>query len=186
MTVKASEYKKHYDEFAQNVAYAARTWHHHVHLNNRAAEDQVILAALDKAARYWLDQRYAAVQTTIIFLGKIFDNDGRVHNVDKTLRAAHEEKEHFSKTELRKRKVESGGEFEGLDEYVQNATEPDSEDFKAISADRGHRGYMGSANMTISSLRSRMELGVILRGTAAAQLDRILRVVVTMAAPFAV
>jgi len=135
MTVKASEYKKHYDEFAQNVAYAARTWHHHVHLNNRAAEDQVILAALDKAARYWLDQRYAAVQTTIIFLGKIFDNDGRVHNVDKTLRAAHEEKEHFSKTELRKRKVESGGEFEGLDEYVQNATEPDSEDFKAISAE---------------------------------------------------
>jgi len=55
--------------------------------------------------------------------------------------------------------------------------------FKAISADRGQRGYVGSANMTVSSLRSRMELGVILTGKVAAQLDRILRVVTTMASP---
>jgi PLD-like domain len=52
--------------------------------------------------------------------------------------------------------------------------------FKAASADGGQRAYMGSANMTFSSLRSRMELGVILSGAAAAQLDRILRIVVTM------
>jgi phosphatidylserine/phosphatidylglycerophosphate/cardiolipin synthase-like enzyme len=55
--------------------------------------------------------------------------------------------------------------------------------FKAVSADSGTRAYMGSANMTVSSMRSRMELGVILNGTAAAQLDRILRVVITMATP---
>ena len=55
--------------------------------------------------------------------------------------------------------------------------------FKAISADRGQRAYLGSANMTVLSLRSRMELGVILGGAAASQLDRILRVVLTRAAP---
>ena len=55
--------------------------------------------------------------------------------------------------------------------------------FKAISADHGQRAYLGSANMTVSSLRSRMELGVILSGTIARQLDRILRVVLTIAAP---
>jgi len=55
--------------------------------------------------------------------------------------------------------------------------------FKAISADRGERAYLGSANMTFSSLRSRMELGVILRGRTASELDRILRVVLTMATP---
>jgi hypothetical protein len=55
--------------------------------------------------------------------------------------------------------------------------------FKAISADRGLRGYVGSANMTVSSLRSRMELGLILTGNAASQLERILRVVLTMAVP---
>jgi len=55
--------------------------------------------------------------------------------------------------------------------------------FKAISADRGQRAYLGSANMTVSSLRSRMELGVILSGNTALQLDRILRVVLAIAKP---
>lgn len=55
--------------------------------------------------------------------------------------------------------------------------------FKAISADRGARAYLGSANMTVSSLRSRMELGVILSGSAARQLDSVLRVVLTLASP---
>ncbi|MFN7998444.1 MAG: phospholipase D-like domain-containing protein [Bryobacteraceae bacterium] len=55
--------------------------------------------------------------------------------------------------------------------------------FKAVSADRGVQAYMGSANMTVWSLRSRMELGVILTGASAAQLDRILRIVISMASP---
>lgn len=127
-----SEYKKHYQQFSQNVAFAIRTWHHHVHLNNRANEDPLILAALQKSPRYWDDQRYIAVQTTIIFLGKIFDNDSRVYNVDKTLRAANDEKKHFSKSELRKRKVESGIQFEGIDKYLENVAELSNEDLKVI------------------------------------------------------
>ncbi|MDE1902080.1 MAG: hypothetical protein KGI37_10630 [Alphaproteobacteria bacterium] len=130
-----TEYKRHYKEFSQNVAFAARTWHHHVHLNNRAAKDEAILAALNKAPRFWLDLRYSSVQTTIIFLGKIFDNDGQAFNVDKTIKSAHEEIAHFSKDELRKRKVESAGEFEGLDEYIKQASELDADGLKAIRAE---------------------------------------------------
>ena len=70
--------------------------------------------------------------------------------------------------------------------FEGTGTETQTFHFKAVSADRGQRGYMGSANMTVSSLRSRMELGVILGGAAASQLDRILRIVLTMAAPFSV
>jgi hypothetical protein len=70
--------------------------------------------------------------------------------------------------------------------FEGTGTETQTFHFKAVSADRGHRGYMGSANMTVSSLRSRMELGVILSGTAASQLDRILRVVLTVASPFSI
>ena len=55
--------------------------------------------------------------------------------------------------------------------------------FKAISADRGARAYLGSANMTVSSLRSRMELGVVVTGKVAEELDRVLRVVLTLASP---
>jgi len=51
--------------------------------------------------------------------------------------------------------------FEGM------GTDTQTFHFKAISADRGQRGYLGSANMTVSSLRSRMELGVILTGRTA-------------------
>jgi hypothetical protein len=70
--------------------------------------------------------------------------------------------------------------FEGV------GTETQTFHFKAVSADHGQQGYLGSANMTVSSLRSRMELGVILSGAAALQLDRILRVVLTMATPLSV
>jgi len=55
--------------------------------------------------------------------------------------------------------------------------------FKAISADRGVRSYLGSANMTESSLSSRMEIGVVLTGKVAEDLDRVLRVVLTLASP---
>jgi hypothetical protein len=37
--------------------------------------------------------------------------------------------------------------------------------------------------MTVSSLRSRMELGVVLTGKVAEELDRVLRVVLTLASP---
>jgi len=55
--------------------------------------------------------------------------------------------------------------------------------FKAISADRGTRSYLGSANMTESSLRSRMEIGLVFTGKVAKELDRVLRVVLTLASP---
>lgn len=130
-----ADYKQHYKEFSQNVAYAARTWYHHVHLNNRASKDGSILEALNKAPRFWRDLGYSSVQTTIIFLGKIFDTDSRVFNVDKTVRAVHDNKEHFSKHRLRERKIELAGEFEGLDEYINSASELGRDDLKAISAE---------------------------------------------------
>src|SRR5207253_4588515 len=53
--------------------------------------------------------------------------------------------------------------------------------FKAASADSGKMAYLGSANMTFSSLRSTMELGVLLKGQPAAELDAILKVVLSIA-----
>jgi hypothetical protein len=55
--------------------------------------------------------------------------------------------------------------------------------FKAASADRGKLAYLGSANMIRSSLRSRMELGVLLRGRPAEELDAVLTVVLSIAKP---
>jgi phosphatidylserine/phosphatidylglycerophosphate/cardiolipin synthase-like enzyme len=64
--------------------------------------------------------------------------------------------------------------------YKGTGADTETFHFKAVSADYGRRAYLGSANMTVSSLRSRMELGVILNGAISQQLDRILRVVLTL------
>jgi AbiU2 len=130
-----SEYKKYYAEFSQNVAFAVRTWHHNLYLNSRASDDDALHKALNRAPRYWLDQRYSALQTTIIFLGKIFDKDGRAHSVDKTIKAAREQRGHFGRKKLRERKIEIGGEFNGIDEYIENASELTIEDIEVISAE---------------------------------------------------
>jgi phosphatidylserine/phosphatidylglycerophosphate/cardiolipin synthase-like enzyme len=53
--------------------------------------------------------------------------------------------------------------------------------FKAVSADGGQRAFVGSANMTVSSFRSRMEFGVVLRGEPARHVDGVLRVVTALA-----
>lgn len=45
--------------------------------------------------------------------------------------------------------------------------------FKCIIADHGKQAYLGSANFTLASFRSRMELGVLLDGDDACALSRI-------------
>ncbi len=69
-----------------------------------------------------------------------------------------------------------------------NWYEPNSEDpfgtqtfhFKAAAVDNGNKAYLGSANMTSGGLRSRMELGVVLRGSTATTLAHILDIVLSI------
>jgi phosphatidylserine/phosphatidylglycerophosphate/cardiolipin synthase-like enzyme len=70
--------------------------------------------------------------------------------------------------------------------FEANGAATETFHFKAISVDRGKSGYIGSANMTTSSLRSRMELGIILHDDLAAQLDRVLRIAMTLAKPVSI
>ena len=55
--------------------------------------------------------------------------------------------------------------------------------FKAASADGGRKAYVGSANLTASSLRSRMELGLMVTGAAGIQVDSILRIALSLSTP---
>lgn len=130
-----NDYKKHYERFRQNVHFVARTWHGYVHLNNRAAAEETVLNALNRAPRYWLDQRYIAIQTTIIFLGKIFDYDARAYSIDKLNKILRNWLGYFNRSELRKRKIDLAGEFEGIDAYINNAHELGKQDLEAISTE---------------------------------------------------
>ncbi len=67
--------------------------------------------------------------------------------------------------------------FKPLDE---DPTKIQTFHFKAAIIDDGEKAYLGSANMTSGGLRSRMELGVVLRGEAALTLARILESVLSI------
>ncbi len=53
--------------------------------------------------------------------------------------------------------------------------------FKCIIADHGKQAYLGSANFTVASFRSRMELGVLLDGEDARALSRIVNQTISRA-----
>jgi phosphatidylserine/phosphatidylglycerophosphate/cardiolipin synthase-like enzyme len=75
-----------------------------------------------------------------------------------------------------------------LDWYERSEEDPFGSQtfhFKAVVSDAGERAYLGTANFTTSSLRSRMEMGYILSGAPAFQLARVLDTVVHMARPAA-
>ncbi len=55
--------------------------------------------------------------------------------------------------------------------------------FKSVVADDGEKAYLGTANLTTSGLRSRMELGVVLTGEPAARLSGIVDTVLGLARP---
>jgi phosphatidylserine/phosphatidylglycerophosphate/cardiolipin synthase-like enzyme len=55
--------------------------------------------------------------------------------------------------------------------------------FKAAVADDGHKAYLGTANLNVAGLRSRMELGVILEGEVARRLADIIKVTLSIARP---
>jgi hypothetical protein len=57
--------------------------------------------------------------------------------------------------------------------------------FKAVVSD-DNRAYLGTANMTIGGLRSRMELGVLLEGHLAWKLAQIVKVTLNIARPVAI
>jgi phosphatidylserine/phosphatidylglycerophosphate/cardiolipin synthase-like enzyme len=63
----------------------------------------------------------------------------------------------------------------------QRGSEVQTFHFKAAVADEGRIAYLGSANLTTSGLRSRLELGVILAGEAARQLYRVINTTLRLA-----
>lgn len=55
--------------------------------------------------------------------------------------------------------------------------------FKAVISDAGRKAYLGSANLTMAGLRSRMELGLIVHGRVAQNLAAVIDSVVALGNP---
>lgn len=130
-------YTEHYKAFSQNVNFAARILHYYLHMSARANE-KADYDALNKTARFWNDFNFMALQTVIIFLGKIFDSQSRTHNLSKLLNALPQSLDHFSKANLKARKIATGGDKNfDWDEYVKDAHELNQADVDLIHAEVG-------------------------------------------------
>jgi phosphatidylserine/phosphatidylglycerophosphate/cardiolipin synthase-like enzyme len=73
-----------------------------------------------------------------------------------------------------------------LDWYEPSAMDPlGSRTFhlKAVIVDEGARAYLGTANLTKSCLRSRLEVGILLQGTDASDLVPVVNLVLQLAKP---
>ena len=127
-------YKCHFNAFEQNIKFAARILHYYLHMGSLAQLDTAEYKALNYNARFWNDFNFIALQTTIIFLGKIFDKDTRTHNIRALLKSLSLNLKYFSKNSLRQRKINLGS-TDGIDEYISNAHELDQSDIHDIHAE---------------------------------------------------
>lgn len=129
-----ADYQTHYKAFSQNINFAARILHYYLHLGTLAKEGSNEYKALNEHARFWNDFNFVALQTVIIFLGKIFDSQSKTHNLTKLLETLPLSLDHFSKANLRARKIKmSTGDLSWLDEYISRAHELNAEDLVVIN-----------------------------------------------------
>lgn len=128
-------YKEHYKAFSQNVEYAARILQYYLRLSFVGDYNSDNYKALNYNARFWTDYNFMAVQTVIIFLGKIFDTQNKTHNLTKMLDALALNLDYFSRENLRARKIEIGGLFDGLNDYIKNAHELNVTDVDLIKSE---------------------------------------------------
>lgn len=128
-------YIKHYKAFSQNTNFAARVLHYYLHLGTMAKPHDKEYNALNKTARFWNDFNFMALQTTIIFLGKIFDAQKRAHSLTKLIEVLPHSLEYFSKSMLKERKMALGEKFDWLEAYMEDAHELTLDDVEVINAE---------------------------------------------------
>ena len=126
------EYKSYYTKFAQNVYFAARTLYYFLNITQKAVDKNEVHNVLEYNAQFWNDYNFMTIQSVVIFLGKIFDDDTRSYSLKNMLKKAVDGMEYFSRASLRKRKIELAGTFEGIEEYIQNSHELSNEDIKNV------------------------------------------------------
>jgi hypothetical protein len=98
-----------------------------------AAEDRVVLRAMNRTPLFWNTTLGALQATTFIVLGRIFDPDTRNHSVSRLLSLAHANMGIFSRSALADRKRrQSANADEWLPEYLRTVYEPTTEDFRRL------------------------------------------------------
>lgn len=114
-------------ESAVQFFYAWRT------VNEVAAKNKAVFAALNKAPLFWKTTLGALQTSAFIALGRVFDQEQDTHNIDRVLRIAQRNLEIFSLEALAERKRRlSPNSHEWLSEYLKTAYVPTEDDFRRL------------------------------------------------------
>lgn len=98
-----------------------------------SARDRSVLELLNQAPVFWRTNMGALQEATFTALGRVFDEDGRTHNVDRLLKVAQANPGIFTASALRTRKRAGAPvEPDWLDDYVANAYLPRPEDWRRL------------------------------------------------------
>ena len=127
-------FKAHYKAVQGNVNLAARILGYHLELASHVTDNQDNYNALNNTARFWNDFNFMAMQTVIMSLGKVFDDDQDTHNLSQMMKSLRESLDYFGKEKLRQRKLSWGlTDQQMLDDAIDHAHEMSLDDVKVIA-----------------------------------------------------
>lgn len=93
-----------------------------------------VLSKLNETPSFWITARYSLLVAAFVALGRIFDQDRRsVHNIDKLLRAVHQNIGIFTQAGLLQRKTADGMDPVFAAEYVKEKHDLTPADVKEMS-----------------------------------------------------
>jgi hypothetical protein len=130
-----AEYWRDFEIIRNNVNAAMVSCYTHRALTHAAASEPKILAKVNQHGEYWRITFFSLQSALFIVLSRILDHDDRVHSIHHLLNATTAHPEFFSKDALRARKLRTLGNEPNppwLNEYVQAAWEPNTQDLRAL------------------------------------------------------
>jgi len=114
-------------ESAAQFFYAFQTIHY------RASSDASLTRLLDRTPMYWNTSLGALREAAFTSLGRVFDSDGRTHNIHRLLKIGQQHNEIFTAAALEARKrTASANASDWIDEFMSDIHEPTAEDWRRL------------------------------------------------------
>lgn len=134
MTPEEQRFLQELDLFRGECEASSQHLYAYLAIHALAKRSKRVFRALDRSALFWNTVLGALQTSSLITLGRVFDQDSP-HNVDVLLRLAQSTPAMFSRHALTRRKHDSSTpKPDWLNEYVAQAHEPSPEDFRRLRA----------------------------------------------------
>lgn len=133
MSVTEKEFEHELEAFRVSAETAAQFFYAFQAIHFLSSRDKAVLGLLNQAPMFWNTSIGALREALFIALGRVFDQDGRTHNVDRLLKVAQDNPDLFKASAPRWRKKGDASEpLDWLDDYVASAYEPQPGDWRRL------------------------------------------------------